>query len=188
MFFGSKKPYLTLFFSCEHQGRAHERAREQKYLKMHDVYQNICFLGLENQIWHHFLCASNVSAFTNARAHKNTLKCMRYIELYVFGVEKAISDIIFFVRAPRPRTRTRARTKILKNAWCISKYMFFGSRKPNLTSFFMCEQRERVHERARAQKYFKMHDVHQYICILGLESQIWHCLLCAINASAHKNT
>ena len=131
MFFGSKNPNLTLFFSCEHHGRAYERARAQINFKMHDVYRIICFLG-----------------------------------------KKAISDIIFFVRAPRPRTRTRARTKILKNALCISKYMFFGSRKPNLTLFFMCEQRERVHERARAQKYFKMHEVYRIICIWGRKSHI----------------
>ena len=54
-------------------------------------------------------------ARTRVRAHtKNTLKCMMYIELYVFGDKIAISDIIFFVRAPWERKRTRARTKKIK--------------------------------------------------------------------------
>ena len=125
MFFGTRNLNLALLFTCEHSERAHERARTQKHFKMHYVYQIICFLGQKIQIWHYFFRVSTMGARTNARAHRLTLKCMMYIELYVFWVEKAISDIIFFVRAPRPRTRTRARTKILKNAWCISKYMFF---------------------------------------------------------------
>ena len=33
----------------------------------------------------------------------------------------------------------------LQNALCISKYMFFGSRNPNLTLFFACEHCARIY-------------------------------------------
>ena len=110
MFFGTRNLNLALLFTCEHSERAHERARTQKHFKMHDVYQIICFLGQKIQIWHYFFRVSTMGARTNERAHRLTLKCMMYIELYVFRVKKARSDIIFFLRAPWARARTRART------------------------------------------------------------------------------
>ena len=99
----------------------------------------LCFLGQGIWIWHYFLCTSTMCmstmyARTNARAHKNTLKCIQYIKFYAFGVTESKSDIIFDVRVTWARGQMRVCTKKF-NARCISISMFLGSRNPNLKLF-----------------------------------------------------
>ena len=47
MFFRSKKPYLTLFFSCEHCVQAHKRVHVQEYFKCM-MYIKIYVFGSKN--------------------------------------------------------------------------------------------------------------------------------------------
>ena len=111
--FGVKKSKSDIMFSWEYHAHMHEHAHAPKYFKIHDVYQNICFLGPEIQICYHFFHVSMVRACTSMHAHKNTLKWMKYIKIYVFWVKKSKSDIIFFVRALCASTQTCARARIL---------------------------------------------------------------------------
>ena len=71
MFFGSKKPNLTLIFSFEHLRSAYERVCALINFKMHDIYRNICFWVKKAISDIIFPCEHLGLAYKRVRAHIN---------------------------------------------------------------------------------------------------------------------
>ena len=75
----------------------------------------------------------------------------------------------------------RSKLKILYLAWCMSKYMFLGSRSSKIAFVYHFDLLEVTsHDllppiRGQKTKFLILHDICLSICFLDLGVQIWHC-------------